>query len=199
VASGKDNVLNRPWVFRALRGTIDPGQEKKLRKVLADVPHSSVLELGCGLGTLSGMTDRPYTGLDFVPAYIEYAQEKFGGPTKRFVVGDVFDLPEDLGSTDVVALVNFIHHFDDEQVGRILKSLRTASPRLVMIVDVALERARWRFKRVFGPLDRGDHFRTTDAQAALLEKAGCTVERRDGYDTAPRIYPHSVLIAGYPA
>jgi len=194
-----DRVLNTPWVFKSLRNVIDPGQVGCLRRMLARVPHRSLLDLGCGIGSLCGMTDADYTGLDNTPSYIAYAQRHYGGPTRRFVVGDAFRLDGGLGARDAVSLINVIHHFSDEEVRRLLAGLATVAPARVLLVDVALERAGWLFRRIFGPLDRGAHFRTTAAQRALLESAGYAVEWEDGYVTGARIYPHSVLCALRPA
>lgn len=194
----RDRILNVPWVFRVVRGILDPGQTKPLRRFLAQVSHASLLDIGCGLGTLSRMTDKRYAGLDAVPDYIDYAQRHFGAPSKKFVVGDAFNLDPGLGSFDVVALVNFIHHFSDEEVRRILAGLRAVSPRTVMVADVALDRAGPLFRRVVGPLDRGAHFRSRSDQRALLEKGGCRIEREDGYRSRNRLYPHSILLAAYP-
>jgi SAM-dependent methyltransferase len=193
----RDRILTVPWVFRAVRGILDPGQIDPLRRFLAQVPHDSLLDIGCGLGTLSRMTDQRYTGLDAVPDYIDYAESHFGAPTKRFVVGDAFNLDPGLGRFHVVALVNFIHHFSDDEVGRILTGLRGVSPAHVMVVDVALDRAGPLFHRVLAPLDRGAHFRSRSDQRALLEGAGCRIEREAGYRSRNRLYPHSILLAGY--
>jgi len=194
-----DQVLNTPWVFKSLLQVIDPGQVGCLRRVLARVPHRSLLDIGCGIGSLCGMTDADYTGLDNTESYITYARTHYGAPTRRFVVGDAFALDPGLGARDVVSLINVIHHFSDGEVRRLLAGLAVVAPSRVVLVDVALERTGWLFRRVFGPLDRGAHFRSTAAQRALVESAGYTVEWDDGYVTGAGIYPHSVVCALRPA
>lgn len=199
-----ERVLNTPWVFNSLRSVIDPGQVACLRRMLARVPHVSLLDLGCGIGSLCDMTDEDYTGVDNTASYIDYASRHYATANRRFLVDDAFALDQafaddaKLGAYDLVSLINVIHHFSDDEVRRVLAGLSAIAPARVIIVDVALERAGWLFHRLFGPLDRGAHFRTTDAQRILLESAGFRVEWVDGYVTGPRIYPHSVLCAKSP-
>jgi SAM-dependent methyltransferase len=197
--TARDRILNVPWLFRVVRQILDPGQQRPVRDFLAQVPHRSVLELGCGLGTMSGITDRPYMGLDLVPQYVDYAQRHFGSPTKRFAVGNALDLDPGLGDFDVVALLSFIHHFSDDEVDRILRGLRAVSPAYVLVLDLAPERAGWVFNRVLGPLDRGAHLRPQSAQRALLEAAGCRVELESGFRSTNRLNAHSLFLAAYPA
>jgi SAM-dependent methyltransferase len=192
-----ERVLNTPWVFRLLRSVIDPGQPRHLRRLLARVPHASVLEVGCGVGSNCEMTDAAYTGLDLVPSYITYARAKYGGPNRRFEVGDAFSLDPALGHHDVVSFINVIHHLSDAEVRRCLAAARTVTPRFVLSVDIAAERAGYIFHRVFAPLDRGSHFRTTAAQRTLLEEDGLRIEWEARYVTATGIYPRSALLGTF--
>jgi len=195
-------VLNRSRLFESLRGVLDPGLVVHLRRMLARVPHSSLLDLGCGTGNLCGMTDAAYLGVDSSPSYIRYAREHYASASasasKRFEVADAFALDGSVGCHDVAALINFVHHFSDEDVLRILRGLRAATPRHVFLVDVDMEKTTALFRLVFMPLDRGRHFRTRGAQRSLLEKAGCRVEWEDGCTSWPGIYPHSAIMAAYP-
>ena len=190
-----DGILNTPWFFHSFRGLIDPGQVRHLKAVLARIPHASLLDLGCGIGSHCGMTDGAYTGVDHTASYIAYAGRHYAAPNRRFAVGDAFALDPALGHHDVVALINVVHHFSDGEVLRCLGSLRVVTPYRVLLVDVAREKAGFLFTRIFGPADRGGHFRTQAAQRALLETAGFRLEWEDGYRTATGIYPHSVLVA----
>lgn len=194
-AHAADRVLSAPWVFHAVRGLIDPGQVRHLRRLLARVPHASVLDVGCGIGSLCGMTDAPYTGVDLDAGYVAYARSTYGAPGRRFETGDALALDPALGHHDLVTLINFIHHLSDDEVRRCLTAVRAVSPARLLVVDVARERAGFLFHRIFGPHDRGAHFRTQPAQRALLEGAGWRVEWEDGYAAGIGIYPHSVLAA----
>ena len=184
-------------MFRLVRRILDPGLEGPVRRFMDDTPHESVLELGCGLGNMSVITDQPYLGIDIVEGYVEYAQEHFAGPNKRFMVGDALDLDPSLGHFDVVALLSFIHHLTDDEVLRILEGISVVSPQYILIVDMAPERAGWLFNHVLGPLDRGGSFRTQAEQRALLEEGGCRVEVEHGYRSRNGFNAHSILLASY--
>ncbi len=47
-----------------------------------------VLDAGCGVGRVAGWFEN-YTGFDFVPEFVEIAQQEY--PEKRFVVADLKD------------------------------------------------------------------------------------------------------------
>jgi cyclopropane fatty-acyl-phospholipid synthase-like methyltransferase len=194
-----DRLLHTPWFFEGVRNVIDPGQVSHLRRLLARVPHDSLLDIGCGVGNLCGMTDVHYLGVDRSPEYVHRAQQRYGSRTKKFLAADALRLDGSLGSFDVVSVINMIHHLSDEQVRELFRRLSAMKPGYLFVVDVALERAGWAFRHVFRRLDRGHFFRTTAAQRRLLEEGGVRVEWEDAYVEWPRIYPHSVILASFPA
>lgn len=187
-----------PALFHALRAALDPGQAGKLRAFLRDVPHQSLLELGCGIGANRAITDRPYAGLDLDPAYVAYAARRFGSTTARFRVGDLLvPLDPALGPFDLIALLNVVHHLSDDEVRRALGHARAAGAARALVVDVAAERTGFLFRRVFGPLDRGASFRTTDQLRALLASAGLVIERDAGWSTGPGIWPRIAFLGRF--
>jgi SAM-dependent methyltransferase len=193
-----DRLLDAPWFFERVRNALDPDQVPHLRQLLARVPHESVLDVGCGVGNLCGMTDAPYVGIELSADYVRRAQARYGSPTKRFVTADALALDGSLGRFDVVSMVNVIHHFADHEVDRLLRQVRHVEPRFLFLVDVALERSGWAFRTLFRRLDRGHFFRTTAAQRSLLEASGARVVWEDWYVDGPRIYPHSAILAAIP-
>ena len=72
-----------PLGFRLLQALCDPFRFVPVRQALARVPHSSLLDLGCGTGDLCRLTKGRYTGVDISTAYIEYARRRFGGPNRE--------------------------------------------------------------------------------------------------------------------
>lgn len=190
--------LDSPRVYGWSQTLSDPGRLAPLRRAIARIPHGSLLDLGCGIGDLCGMTGAPYTGVDRSAAYIAYARRRFGGPGRRFVVGDALALDPALGHHDLVVAMSVLHHFDDGEVRRCLASLAAVTPRRLAVVDVAAERAGAVFRRVFVPLDRGHHYRTTPVWLALLASCGWTVEREDGFSAPLGVFPNAVLVAAPP-
>lgn len=188
-------LARSPALFHVLRTALDPGQPGKLREFLAGIDHAALFEPGCGIGANRGITDRPYTGLDRDPVYVAYAMHRFGSPAARFVTGDLLrPLDPALGPFDLVALLNVVHHLSDDDVRLALGHIRAAEARRVLVVDVALERTGLLFRKIFGPLDRGAHFRTTDGLRILLTSAGLAVEREDSWSTGPGIWPRAAFL-----
>lgn len=192
------SLLKVPWFFDLLRRMVDGGQVPNLRLFMARIAHDSVLDVGCGIGAFSRMTDRRYLGVDIVPGYIEYARRKFGSPKRQFVAGDAFGMDAvELGQFDVVSFINIFHHYPDDEVRGLLGRMKAVRPSRFLVVDVALERANLA-TRIFRRLDRGTHYRTIGEQKALLAGAGCRVLWNDMYWSTSRIYPHSVILAEVP-
>ena len=93
-------------------------------------PGMDVLELGCGVGTLTELIadvvgdGGTLVAVDISPRSIELARERFGGqPNVEFLVGDIIDL--DLHRTfDVVVLPDVIEHIPIESHGTLFARVR---------------------------------------------------------------------------
>jgi len=84
-------------------------------------PHHSVLELGCGIGTLTGLLAKELdsggsvTAVDLSPASIEAAKRRMGAlDNVRLLVADVIETDLE-GSFDVVVLPDVIEHIPLER------------------------------------------------------------------------------------
>lgn len=57
----------------------------------------SLLDVGCGIGAACECLPNSarYTGIDVSPDLVEVAKERYLGPSRRFFVNDVRELPED--------------------------------------------------------------------------------------------------------
>jgi SAM-dependent methyltransferase len=82
----------------------------------------SVLDVACGPGTNAAHFRRAaYMGVDWNPAYVEYARRRFRG---EFVVADVCDGAFAGGRRFDFILVNsFFHHVADDDATRIMRRL----------------------------------------------------------------------------
>jgi SAM-dependent methyltransferase len=188
------SILNVPGFFDVFRRVIDGGQIANLRRILSGVPHRSVLDVGCGIGSFAPMTNQRYVGIDIEPQYVNYARRHYSKGGKDFMVADALNLDSQLGQFDIVAFVNMIHHLSDQEVQHLFTALKSVKPQRYMIVDVAREKGH-PVTEFFRWIDRGRYFRTRAQQRKLLESAGCTVELESMYWSISHIYPHSVLIA----
>ncbi|MDR1909122.1 MAG: class I SAM-dependent methyltransferase [Spirochaetaceae bacterium] len=78
----------------------------------------AVLDVGTGTGVLIPLLSRRtgaenITAIDFAPAMIERAREKFGGSGVQFIVGDVMEYPFRDASFDVIVCYSVFPHFDN--------------------------------------------------------------------------------------
>ena len=115
--------------FAALTSLFDPvvaamSREQAFKRLA--IEHAAiqagdtVLDLGCGTGTLAIMAhaDQPaaaYTGLDADPSILERARAKADAANApvTFTDGLADELPYDQASFDVVVTTLFFHHLDD--------------------------------------------------------------------------------------
>lgn len=97
---------------------------KQLVQLVGEVykPGMRVLDVGCAAGHYYNGLARldpnlNYTGVDATVKYIEFAKEHFkNNPNTRFIVGDIFNLPEAIGTFDIVFCCNVILHLPDFRV-----------------------------------------------------------------------------------
>jgi SAM-dependent methyltransferase len=130
---------DRDWkrLFRARKaaGTSKSDREMELARAVASHVVGSVLDLGCGDGTLSKFVRRgSYLGVDFSPFVIGEAKRLNRGRGARFLVGDILDLPE-LDPFDTVVMMEVLEHLDNPaQVVELVRPL--ARKRIVVSVPV---------------------------------------------------------------
>ncbi len=96
-----------------------------------------VLDLGCGTGSLSlalarRSADARICGLDFSPAYVDYAQRRAGGgdPRLEFRVGDACAIPFPEASFDRVLSLLMLH-FVPRAPAAVAEMRRVARPGAV--------------------------------------------------------------------
>jgi SAM-dependent methyltransferase len=96
---------------------------KQLVELVKEVykPEMKILDVGSGPGHYYRGLRRinpsiNYTGLDATKPYIEFAKNTFKGTSAQFVVGDIFDIPDELGKFDIVTCCNVILHMPDFRI-----------------------------------------------------------------------------------
>lgn len=92
---------------------------------------SRVLSLGCGIGDLElllASSAGHVTGIDLAPLAICKARadaERAGIRNAEFLAGDAEEYPFPQGSFDIVIAVFFLHHLQDEHLGRYAAMVRS--------------------------------------------------------------------------
>jgi SAM-dependent methyltransferase len=142
-------------------------------------PGEDVLDVGCGTGSLAEAMIRRcpighLRGIDFSPAYVEYATRHIPDPRVKFETGDACNLQlADRSFDRVLALL--VLHFVPRTEQAISEMLRVARPGAVVAAAVWDARGGFVANRIF-----------FDTAAALDPKAG---ERRARNYTRPMTRP----------
>lgn len=175
--------------FDSLAGRYDEGKArqtyywKTLVGIYRDLvpPGSSVLEVGCGTGSLlASLSPRRGTGLDLSPAMVEAARKKH--PDLEFRTEDIA-LPSGREAFDFVVLCDVIEHLPDP--GSALEGLKAYSDgrtRLVVTsVNPVWAGALHLAESLGWKLPEGDHeWLSIKELSSLVAEHGFRVERAEG-------------------
>jgi SAM-dependent methyltransferase len=148
-----------------------PFAERKLQPLFAhnDVSRARrVLDVGCGPGTNTAMFEHAdYLGIDFNPAYIENARQRYG---REFVVADVtkYEVAPDR-RFDFILANSLFHHIDTASTRRILAHLATllSDDGYVHVFDLVLPKQP-SVARFLAQADRGGYPRALEEWRELF-------------------------------
>ena len=151
-----------------------PFAEQKLAPLYAhnDVARARrVLGVGCGPGTNTAhFAHADYLGIDFNPAYIDSARERYG---REFVVADVtkYEVAPDQ-RFDLILANSLFHHIDTASTRRILAHLATllSDDGHVHVFDLVLPEGP-SVSRLLARADRGEFPRPLEEWRALFTAA----------------------------
>jgi SAM-dependent methyltransferase len=142
-------------------------------------------------------------GCDFSPGAIEHARgyAARNGADVSFFRLDVFSDPIPSGF-DVITSSLFLHHLDEEQAVAVLRKMREAAGRLVLVNDLARGRGGW-WAAYMGTriLTRSSMVHTDgvlSVEGAFTPAEALAVARRAGWDgaTVRRKFPFRFLLSG---
>ena len=174
----RSRLLEIPLVYEVITdGLARPGGKGNrwlVNDVMKITPGMKVLDVGCGTARiLSALPDVDYLGIDHNPSYIESARAQFGS-RGRFEVLDINDpYFRDFGTFDRVLILGVLHHLDDGEVRKLMKSLSTCvgkEGRLVTF-DNALIKGQHPVARFLAKADRGRFSRSPEHYRRLLESS----------------------------
>lgn len=177
-------ILNRPWCYSLVLGMSGAGEgRREFFNTHAEIPPGSrVLEIGCGHGkNIEYMPEGvEYTGCDYNPGYIHYAQQRYGSHG-RFLCVSTEDLArQHIGEFDIALVVSVLHHLNDAQVRALATgALAALRPGGILLVwePCWMPSQQW-LDRLMLSLDRGRFVRTADEYSRLLEQTFGKIEIR---------------------
>ncbi len=141
-----------------------------LRAHVAAQPGEIVLDVCCGPGDFAADVGAPVVGIDVDPDFIRAAQRRHRGrPGLDFRVADALQTGLPDHSFDHAIFVNGLHHFSDEQAGRLLLEMRRVTRGRVIVVDADGTRVGL-IRPLLFRLDRGDYMRTPAQHEILLRR-----------------------------
>ena len=104
-----------------------------------------ILDAGCGTGALAYvLASHGYhvTALDASSKMIEVAKKKVKSKKINFIVGDIFDMPFEDHSFDVILTSYVVHGFKKDQRNQLYMQLAKKAKEKVLIIDFSNKR-RW--------------------------------------------------------
>jgi ubiquinone/menaquinone biosynthesis C-methylase UbiE len=121
---------------RATGESEEMNSSKAIAKIMREFyrPGMKILDVGCGAGhylvSLRKMVDEKidYTGVDPTPYYLDLARKAFGDSAK-FIAGDIFNLPFEEKSYDIVICNHVILHLPPENISKAFSELIRVSKR----------------------------------------------------------------------
>ncbi len=187
--------LDNPSLFNFVRDMLDGGRIEHISRILAGIPHKRVVDIACGTGDVSRAVraDVEYVGIDISESFIAYAESRYGGPQRKFMVMDVANIRLPRKSFDLAMLVSVIHHFNDQEVIQMFMQASELTTDYILVIDAIPRRNL--ISRLFYALDRGAHFRTLGDQRSLVNDTKyLQLVLEDSFESTSKIYTHSVLL-----
>jgi SAM-dependent methyltransferase len=173
-----------------VRDLLDGGQVDYLKGLAREKKIESILDVCCGTGHFSTITDGDYVGIDYNRNFIDFCMRRFSSGSRKFFFMDATNI--DAGRTfDAAIIINSIHHFPDEEVVKILASMKRSAKTVIVHDLLPQDNPVTRF---FYGRDRGQHIRALPAQEKLIGKAGLKIRERRTFRRFPWIYLHSTLV-----
>jgi SAM-dependent methyltransferase len=161
-------------MYRAWQAPFVAQKLAPLRRRHPGLRFRRVLDVGCGPGiNAPAFTHTDYLGVDLEEGYIRDARERHGD---RFVVGDAGNLDvTGEHQFDCILVNSLLHHLDDDQIGRLLASVRRllATDGTLFVIDLYVPDSPG-LPRTLALADRGRFPRALPHLRSLIAK-GCTV------------------------
>ena len=179
-------------MFNLNQVILDGGKTRQIRRVLRDVPHDSVVDIGCGTGNWAKVAEGDYLGVDQSPSFIAACRKRYASdPSKTFMLADAATI-EPPRAFDLAMLISVLHHLSDEQADRVLGWAAGHARHLFVLDLYPVEHNP--VSRFLYDMDRGDHIRAPEEQRAIVERHPFELVRAEDYYAYNRLYRHTLLL-----
>ena len=134
----KDRILDRGVVFNLVRSITD-SRSRNLDVIKAELnagKNEKVLDIGCGIGNFSKVTEGSYLGIDANKSFIDFANKNYGTENKKFIVMDAKKLKFKDKSFDKSIFISMLHHFSDGDSKKVLKEASRVTKKYMVILDI---------------------------------------------------------------
>lgn len=186
-------LLENPYLSKVQRHCLDGFKVRGLSNIIRSFQFKSILDVGCGLGEYSHVTQQKYVGLDNSLPRVAFAQRAYR--KHLFVNGDARNLPFKNNSFEAVLLANTIHHLSDEELTQTLGEIKRVTQKYIIIDDCVKTSDQSRLSQFFYGLDRGTTFRTPDQLEYFFKNVpGIRILLQNAHRTFPGLYFHSVFV-----
>ena len=187
------DLFEQPFVFNAYQSVVDGGKGRQIQKFLRGLPYSSVVDIGCGTGNWSQVSDAAYLGIDTSASFIAGCKKRYADdPTKRFIQADAASL-DTTERFDLGMLISVLHHLSDDQIERLLSWLQH-TVRYFFVLDLyPIDRnplSKWLYQ-----MDRGSFIRQPHVQVELLtSRDRFRLVKQGDYFAPTGLYRHTLLL-----
>ncbi|HLB60995.1 MAG TPA: class I SAM-dependent methyltransferase [Patescibacteria group bacterium] len=168
------NPLTHPLIYN-LRFLVAGSQQRTkdfISRTYKKYKCRSVIDIGCGTGDFCLLfKSDEYTGMDYNPRYIQYAQHRY---PYSFITADVTTYPFS-SHYDAALFISTLHHLSDTEVTSVFSKLTKIINKVIIIVDLNPDTSS--LKLLLIKLDRGNHVRNDAEKSKLLEPFGKAVQR----------------------
>lgn len=166
------DLLERPAIWHMSRKIIDSffGLYKKRLAIIRSLgvtSDMSIVDIACGTGQYSALTNAEYLGVDLNPKYINHAQKIYREPNKKFLCTDANNLPRS-AAYDAALLIDATHHITDGENKKLFETLNRLTKHYVIICDPIKQKTGNIIGRFFTSLDRGSYIRSKQDTLDLI-------------------------------
>ena len=157
-------------MFNLIRKITDSREHNlKIIKIELDAKkNEKILDIGCGLGNFSKVTEGSYIGIDANKSFIGFAKKHYGKKNKKFILMDAAKLNFKDKSFDKSMFISMLHHFSDEESDKVLKEISRVTKKYMLILDLLPTKRA--FVKFLYMMDRGSNIRPIEEQFKIIGK-----------------------------